>query len=238
LARISRKELRKDQFAEEISKTYEFVQAQRQRLMLGSLIAGVVLLVGVGGYLLWQKREALANDDLSRALRTYHAPVHSETTAEGEQTFATEKDRSAESLKQFQAVAKKYSWLKIGRIAHYFAGLCQAQLGNSPEAEKEWEIAARRGDPDLASLSRLAQANLQARTGKGSEAEKNYRYLVAHPSTIVPKATAELALADYLSSTKPSEAEKLYEDIKNTYPNSPASELAQGGLEQLKPAVP
>ncbi len=237
MARISRKELKKDEFAEEISKTYQFVQAQRDRLVAAAAVVGIGLVAGLGGYLLLEKRKALANDDLSRALRTYHAPVRTEGTPGEEKRFATEKERSTEALKEFRAIAGKYSWLEIGKIAHYYAGLCQAQLGNPAEAEKEWEVAARRGDPDLAALTRLALANLEGRTGKGPEAEKNYRYLVEHPSSSVPKATAQLALADYWSGSKPSEAEKLYQEIEKQYPQTAASEMAALGLAQLKPAT-
>ncbi len=239
MARITRKELKKDEFAEEISKTYQFLQAQRERLTVAAAVLGIALLAGGGGYLLREKREAVGNEDLGRALRTYHAPVRSENASEQERekTFATDKERYTEALKEFRAIAGKYSWLDIGKIAHYYAGLCQDQLGNPAEAEKEFGVAVRRGDTDLAAVARLALANLQARTGKGPEAEKNYRYLVEHPSAGVPRAGAQLALADYLSPSKPAEAQKLYQDVKTKYPATVAAELADQGLAQLKTAV-
>ena len=236
MARISRKELKKDEFAQEVSKTYEFVQAHRDKLTVAALAVAVGLLAGVGGYFLVEKRKANANDALSKAMRTYLAPVRGTAAAlpEEEKSFATEKEKYTQAVKEFLAIAQRYSRLKPGQIARYYAGLCQANLNNFAEAEKEWNAVIQRGDPELAALARLALANMQARAGKGPEAEKLYRYLIEHPTVGVPKVWAQLALAEFLRTSKPAEAEKLYRQIEEENPNKAAADLARRGLEELK----
>ncbi len=240
MARISRKELKKDEFAQEVSKTYEFVQTHKDRLALAAMLVAIGLLAGLGGYLLVERRIANANDALGRALRTYHATVleGTITTPEGEKSFGTAKEKYAEALKEFRAIADHYSRLKPGQIARYYAGLCLANLGNLAEAEKEWGVVMQR-DPEVAALARLALANAQARAGKKEEAEKLFRYLLDHPSRTVPKVEAQLGLADLLRASKPAEAEKLYREVEKQNPESSAAFLARQGLEQLKaPASP
>ena len=237
MARITRKELKKDEFAQEVSKTYEFIQVHKDQLALLALVVAAVLLAALGGYLLLEKRLANANDALSRALRTYHAPVRegAVATPDEEKSFATSKDKYSEALKEFRAIAEKYSRLKPGRISRYYVGLCQANLGNLAEAQREWNAVIQDSDADLAALSRLALADAQARAGKAAEAEKLYRSLADHPTSSVPKATAQLALAELLRASKPSEAEKIYREIEKQNPESTAAVQARQGLEQLKP---
>jgi predicted negative regulator of RcsB-dependent stress response len=247
LARITRKELKHDELAQEVSRTYDFLQTNRDRLILWIAVAGIVLLGAGGGYLLWEKRTAGANEALARAQRTYHAPVEPpsiSSSPSGAKTitldfskpasFPTEKEKSTAALKEFLAVAQKYSWLKLGKIARYYAGLCQADLGNFGEAEKELNAAIQSEDSDVSPLARLALANTLTREGKKSEAEKLYRYLVEHPSPGVPVMTAQLALADYLRASKPAEAEKIYRQLDSQKLSPTASGLAQKGLESLK----
>jgi len=235
VARISRKELKTDEFAQEVSKTYEFVQTHRDQLALAAVLVAVGLLAGLGGYLLVERRIANANDALGRALRTYHAPVleGSVVSPEEQKSFTTAKEKYTEALKEFRAIADQYSRLKPGRIARYYAGLCLANLGNLADAEKEWGLVLGR-DPEVAALARLALANAQARAGKKAEAEKLLRYLLEHPSRTVPRVEAQLGLADLLRTSNPAEAEKLYREVEKQNPDSSASFLARQGLEQLK----
>lgn len=247
MARITRKELKQDVLAQEVSRTYEFLQINRDRLILGVAALGIVLLGAGGGYLLWEKRTASANEALARAQRTYHAKVEPPApssspsgartiTLDFSQTpsFPSEKEKNSAALKEFLAVAQKHSWLKPGKIARYYTGLCQADLGNFGEAEKELNAAIQSGDSNVSSLARLALANTVSREGKNSEAEQLYRYLVEHPSPGVPVMTAQLALADYLRASKPAEAEKIYRQLDNQKLSPTASGLAQKGLESLK----
>ena len=150
MARITRKELKKDELAQEVSRTYEFLHTNRERLILGIAVVGVVLLAAGGGYLLWEKRSASANEELARAQRTYHASVEAAPSGNPntptEKSFPTAKEKDSTALKEFLAVAQKHSWLKPGKIARYYAGLCQADLGNFKEAEKELNADIQSGE--------------------------------------------------------------------------------------------
>lgn len=230
MPRISRKELKKDEFATEVSKTYEFLQQQREKLIRVGVIAAVVALVVVAGYFIVVKRRASANDRLGDAMQLYYpAPGVIDVN------YPDDKSRYGEAERRFAAVAAKYSWLKQGMIARYFEGLSAQKIGKTDEAIRQLDIVARKGDEHYSGLAKFALAGVYAQTGKPAEAEKLYRELAQHPTDTVPKETALLALADELSASKPAEAQKIYQELKKEAPKtSAAAEQADKRLADLK----
>ena len=227
MPRISRKELKKDEFATEVSKTYEFLQQQRKRLTRIGIVAAAVALVVASGYFLAQRRSADANDQLAAALKVYY-PLS------GDVTYANDKLRYNEAQRRFAAVANKYSWLKPGLVARYYEGLSLRNAGRTDEAIRLLQLVAHKRDEDYSSLARFALAAIYAQAGRTGEAENLYRELSRKPTDTVPRETASLALADLLSATKPTEAEKIYLELKKQAPNSVAAEHAEKRLAELK----
>ncbi|HMD30262.1 MAG TPA: hypothetical protein VKG84_00035, partial [Candidatus Acidoferrales bacterium] len=59
--------------------------------------------------------------------------------------------------------------------------------------------------------------------------------LMDHPTSLVPRARAELALAQLYRKTKPAEAAKIYEQIKKEFPDSPLADEADQRLAEIGP---
>ena len=235
MARISRKELKTDEFATEVSKTYEFLQRHREALTRTGVVAGAILVVAAGFYFFLQHRRGQAEDELGHAIRVYYAPLAAESGPEQDLKFADEKARYQQAEKEFAAIADKYSWLRPGLIARYYLGLAKARLGKSQEAIRTLEAVAAKGDDRYSPLARFALAGLYTEMGKADQAQKIYRQLADQPSPSVPKETALLALAESLSQSKPAEAQKIYQDIKKqAEKGSAAGELADERLAELK----
>ena len=235
MSRISRKELKQDEVVLEVGKTVEFFQAHRDRLIVGGIVTAVLAIGGYGGYTFYSTRMESANQALGKAIETFHAPVRpvSLSDAPNEVTFTTDKQRGEAALREFQQVADKYSILRGGKLARYYIGLCQEDLGNLPEADKALTAAVESGDSYVGPLARLALASVQARQNKAADAEQTFRYLVDHPSDAVPKVTAQLALADFLGATKPAEAEKIYKELEAGKPDMQVSELINKQRSEL-----
>jgi predicted negative regulator of RcsB-dependent stress response len=229
LARISRKELKQDEVVLEVGKTVEFVQANRDRLIVGGIVAVVLVIGGWGGYTLYSNRQESSSEALGKALETYHAPVRpvSLSDSPNEITFTTEQQRADAALRQFEPVADKYSMMRAGKLARYYVGLCDVDLGNLPEADKQLSAVVSSGDSYVQPLARLALAGVQTRENKAADAEQSYRYLVDHPGDSVPKITAQLALADFLGASKPAEAEKIYKELEAGKPDIQITDLIQ-----------
>lgn len=230
LARISRRELKKDEFAAEVSKTYQFFQERRAFLTRYGAVAAVVVALALGGYWLYQNRKQHARADLSHAVRLLFADQ-----PEAGMSFTDAKSRDAAAEKELSGVAQKYSRLEEGRLALYYLGVAEDRLGKTDAAIRDLRQVAGKNDDKIAPLARYAMAGIYAKSGKADEAEKLYRELAARPTESVPKATAELALADLLSSSQPAEARKILEELsKNTLSDPTGAQVAQRRLSEMK----
>ena len=112
-------------------------------------------------------------------------------------TFPTAEARDAAVVKAWQELAAKYSGSDEGRIAEYFLGTNAADEGNLAEAEKHFK-AADSGNGPYASLAKLALAQVYGGEGKVKEGAQVLQSLIDHPTVLVSKETATLALADLL----------------------------------------
>ncbi len=235
MAKISRKELKRDEFASEVSKTYEFVQQQREKLIRFGIAAAAVAVVGLGIYFLFQYRQTRAGDELAHAMRVFYSPPKQEgVPTEPGMSFAEDKARYTQAEKEFAAVANKYSWLRQGRVARYYLGVTRKQLGKTEGALRDLKAVADKQDSQLSGLARFALAELYAETGRLTEAEKLYRELANRPNETISREMALLSLAEQISVKKPSEAEKIYQELKKQGAKGAAGELVEKRLAELK----
>lgn len=230
MSKFTRKELKRDELAAEVSKTYEFIQQQRDKLLRIGAVVAVVAVVATAGYFFLQYRRARANEEFSRALRVFY--VTTPSTQPG-LTFADEKAKYTQAEKEFSAVASKYSWLDKGKLARYYLGITKRELGKTDEAVRDLRDVAGSGDDEAAALAKFALAETLARTGKIADAEKLYRELADKRGDAVSREAALLALATHLESSKPAEAQKIYEELKKNE-NTAARDLADRRLAELK----
>lgn len=235
MARLTRKELKKDPFLSVYYDDFvEFAQ-KNYHFIIGAVV--IIILVVLAAYS-WRRheqgQELSANALLGAALDTFNGYVGTasqDALGPGVKTFSTPAEKYQAALKQFSAVVEKYPKQKAGEIALYHVGVCQAQLGNNRGAIQTLEQASHASDPDIASLSQLALADELLRTGKLQEAQKLYTELARHPTQAVPAATAWLALANADRASQPSAARKIYERLAKDY--SSDTYLAETVKEQL-----
>jgi tetratricopeptide (TPR) repeat protein len=235
VARLTRKELKKDPF---LSVHYdEFIEfgQKNYRLIIGALVVMALVVFAAYSWKSYKRNQELAaNELLGAALNTFEAyvgPTSEDAAAPGTQTFSTATQKYQAALKQFSEVVEKYGGQKAAQIALYHVGVCQAQLGNTSTAVKTLEQATNTSDPDIASLARLALADELARTGKIEAAQKIYDQLASHPTQTVPAATAWLNLANAERFSRPAAARQIYERLAKEYGSD--TYLAETVKEQL-----
>jgi predicted negative regulator of RcsB-dependent stress response len=233
LARLTRQELKKDEFGDQLAAVQEwFLQNQKSVAKIATVVV-VAVAVLAGGYWLTRNRQNHAAAAFIGALETFHAPVSDTPPPQGftGPHFKTDAEKFQEALKQFSDVASRYSWMAQGKFARYYMGLCDRELGKTQDAERELKDVASSGDKELASLAKMALAGMYEQSGHNDDAEKLYRELAASPTSTVPKPTAELALADLLHRTKPDQAKQLYQQIQKDYAGQIAADEASKDLE-------
>ena len=236
MARLTRHELKKDEFADRLATVRHLFTENRRKVVLGGGTALGVVGLSLAVFLYWSSQQAKASDAFSTALTTYHAPVVP-TPPQGttRQLFKTREEKYKEALRQFTEVSGQFRRRSVGRWSRYYAALCQRELGNSAAAEKELAAIAGESDPDLAAMSKMALASLYQQTSRPADAEKIYRELESRPTTLVPKPAVQIALAELYQKTNPSRATALYQQIEKDYPGTAAGDQASKMLRGSAP---
>jgi hypothetical protein len=156
-----------------------------------------------------------------------------EPAAPGEITYVDQKNKFTDAAKKFTDVADHFSHTRPGQVARYYAALSLEQIDRNDEAEKDFKAVESGSDEGLAALARFQIAQIYDKTGKAADAVKLYQQLADKPNLFVPKAVVLLALADHYSATDPTQAAKLYNQVKSEFPDSAAAQEAEQRLQLL-----
>ena len=223
MARLTRHELKTDEFGTTIENVEEFARQNAQQLITGVLAALLVAAAVIGWRTYSERQQAAANAALGQALKTFKAEVSATPVnlfggqAAPAGQFSSAQDKYKAALSQFSEVAAKYPRQAAGEFALYHVGLCQALLGNDGGAQKTLEAASHSSGKAAAALAGMALAGELAKAGKSADAARIYQDLADHPTPTVPRATALLAEADLARSTQPAQARALYEKVQKEF---------------------
>ena len=218
--RYTRHQLKHDDFQEKMEALQVFAEEHLKQIIL--ITAAVIVVAGaawwIKGY--YAHQEAAANTELQTAITTFHAYVGSSQQGAlmgvGE-SYPTADAKYQKALTQFSNVVKNYPRTKAAGYALIQMGICQSQLGNDTAALKTLQQSAKNSDQGIASQARFALAGVLAKTGKPDEAAKIYQGLANQPTTMVPRATALLALADVYRAKQPKRAREIYQQVEKEF---------------------
>jgi predicted negative regulator of RcsB-dependent stress response len=230
---ILRKDLKKDEIREKLVSGFESVASHQQALWI-VIAAALVVALAVFGWNSYAKRQtAKASAAMDDAMKIFQARIRAagEPADPLEVTYLDEKNKYTDAEKKFLAVADQYGRTKPGQMSRYYAALSQVQLKKYADAEKNLNQVISGSEENLASLAKFQLAEVYQQENKGSQAVDLYKQLSDKPTIFVPKPMAMLALADYYRKSDPAEATKLYNQVKQEFPD--AAEEADQGLELL-----
>jgi TolA-binding protein len=232
---ISRKELKKDEIRAGLVHGAESVVSHQRQLWTIAGVALVVVLAIVGWRFYTQRQTVKAAAELDSAMKIYQAQVRDANTppeppVPGEVTYQDSATKYIDAEKQFADISARYPHTRPGIEARYYDALCNVQLNKNDQAERELKVLASGSDQDFAGLANYQLALLYDKTGRGPQAAALYQQLVDKPSLLVPKALVLLSLADHYSKSDPAQATKLYNQIKQEYPDTQAATQADQHL--------
>ncbi len=232
MAHISRKELKKDAVRDTFAHGADaLLTHQSQSLYL--VIAAIVVALGVFGWRTYSQRQTVkAFAGFDDAMTIFQAPA-GVPPAPGVTTYPDPTKKFTEAESKFAAVASKYPRTRAGELARYYQALCLEQTGKDNDAKKSLQSLADTRDSDVASLARFELAGIDDRTGHADDAVTLYQHLLANPTVLVPKPLVMLTLAQHYGAKNPTEAAKLYSQIKKEYPDTPIAEQADEALALL-----
>lgn len=237
MARIQRRELKKDEFIDTFDAALLYVEEHSRSLL--ALVLAVILGGGSVGGFYWyaQRQEDRASAALGAALMTFEAPVQAGLPPlpgdAPQRTFASEGDKYEAAEKEFAAVRAHFPGTRAALLAKHYQALCQFRLGQSDAAVTALDELRRAADDNVAALAGLHLAGFYEKLGRPGEAEKLYRQLAAHPTTTVPRPLALLALANLQAQANPAEARQLYQEVQGEFPDSAIAAEVTRRLELL-----
>jgi tetratricopeptide (TPR) repeat protein len=236
LPRLTRHEiLKEDKFLTTVEATRHFFAEKRKPLLVG-LASVSVLLVAILGtrYYLAQQNET-AKDELSRALKIYHAPVGAQASSAtgSDPVYATAQEKREKALAEFQKVIANHPSRPAGKIARYYAGLCLRELNKTSEAIAVLEPLSKEKS-DFGALAQRALAAVYEDSGNLGEAAEVYQQIVQNDLSVVPRGESLMHLAElYQQQNKQADATKVYQQVVKEFPGTPYMTEAEQKLKQL-----
>jgi len=233
---ISRKELKKDEIRETLSHGAEAIFSHQRQIWMYGGVALFVVLVVLGWRFYTANQTAKGTAALADAMKVYQALIRiaAEPALPEEVTYVDEKNKYADAVKKFTEVANRYPRTRPGQLSRYYGALSLERLGRYDEAENNLKAVESSGDESLSALARFKLAQVYDEAGKGSQAAQLYQQLANKPSLFVPKPIVLLALADHYSGSDPTQAAKLYKQVKDEFPDTQAAQEADERLQLLQ----
>lgn len=229
--------LKQDKFVSTTTQSLEWASEHRQSVIVNGAIVLAVIIVVVVSAVVYNMRSDAASVAFGRAMQAYQTPLSQpgEPTPDGVKTYTSAAERAKAANALFLSVANQYGMMPDGKNARYFAGLTEIEAGQNQQAEDTLKTVADGWDSNLASLAKMALAQLYHGTGRDPQAIDLYNQLSAKPTNAVPYGLAQLELADvYTAEGKADEAKKIYASLKDKDAKGPAGAMA---AEKLNPTA-
>lgn len=228
----TRHALKQDKLATATASGLDWIDANRKLTIASIIILIAVIALVISTALVYNSRSSRAQSLFGQAMDIYNTPiaVPGQPTEPGMTTYPTAAARAKAANPLFVEVAEKYDWQKVGKNAEYFAGLTYLDMGQSVKAEKDLQKASNSSDKGVAALAKIALAGLYRQTGRTEQAAELYRQIIKNPTVTVPASEAKLQLAGMYESSNPSEAKKLYAQIKDQDKTTVAAQIASQKL--------
>lgn len=228
--RLTRKELKSDRFALEVQHSIQVVSDHRQQLTRWGTIAGVVAILVIAVFMYRNHEHVVRQEALHAAQQLQNASIGPQQN-ELSVSFPTQAERDKAVSKSFTELAAKYSGTDEGLIAEFFLGTNAADQGKLSEAEKRLKVVADAGIP-YSALAKLSLAQVYSAEGKLADGEKLVQSLIDHPTPLVSKEAATIALAELIQLKDPQRARKLLEPLRSS-PRGSVSRVAISALSDM-----
>jgi tetratricopeptide (TPR) repeat protein len=194
---------------DKITQVEAFVENNKNAVLVGG---GIVVAIIIA--LVYVFAKYLPDENLKAQKASYMAEF-----AFAKDSFALALNGNA-TFKGFADVADKYNWTKAGNLANYYAGICCLNLKKYDDAVKYLNKFSTK-DPVLGALKLSATGDALAESGKMEESIGYYEKAAGFSDNdgYTPYFLLKAGLA-YEHQKKNAEAKKLYEKVRDKYPNS------------------
>ncbi|MBS1817691.1 MAG: tetratricopeptide repeat protein [Acidobacteria bacterium] len=237
-----RQHLKENELAHLAAAAGDLVQ-ERGKPILTAVVAIVVVVAAVGGYIGWKNSvESNAHAKLAAALAIEEArvgpPAAFGTQPQSGPSYVSVREKNQALMGKLKEVADAYPSSDAGLYARYRQGSTAMALGDPKGAAAAFQqVISQGGDGVYAQMARLALAEAQAQTGEYDAAIATFRDLSQRKDGQLPVDGLLIRLGRVqLDAGKTSEAEQTFNKLVQEFPDSPFTADARKELEQLKKA--
>ena len=209
--RITRHELKTDQFAQQVGHIVEEVEAHRSQVIRYGIAAVAALALTAGAYWFVRSRSQARETELASVMRIWNAPIGAPGGGEYSYADAAAKDKAFS--KAASALIANNSGSDQAGAAQYLLAIRASDQGKLDVAESYLKQAVANGGTEYGSLAKLALADVYTSQGKTADAEKLLKELIEKPAVLVSKDQATIALARIYVKSRPAEARKLLQPL-------------------------
>lgn len=250
MKRTERHHLKENELAHTVASALAFMDAHRQRVLMGLGAAIAAVAIGGGLYAFMSRADTRGQDLLADAMTTLNARVVPATpataTAPGELpaaasmgaigTYATQDAKLTAVLPKLKAAADAFPDSPAGITARYHYAGTLAGLGRYAEAIQAFDqVAAQAGNTIYGRMAALGKADAQAQSGQIDQAIATWKAEVARPGTAVPEDALLMRLAKaYQTKGSIDDARQTLNRLVEQHPASPYVADARAELERLK----
>ncbi len=213
--KLTRKELKSDKFALEVQHSVEYVSLHRRQMIQWAVPAVAVILIVIGVFWYRNYQHSVRQEALHATMLVQNSTI-GPSQSDYVVSFPTAEARKAAVVKAWHDLAVKYPGTEEGGIAEFFLGTNAADVGNLPEAAKHFKAAIDSGSAPYASEAKLALAQVYAAQGKSNDGVQLIQSVIDHPTVLVSKDAAILALADLIKDSDPQRARKLVDPLRTS----------------------
>lgn len=213
--RLTRRDIKRDEVLEGLSRSIEFSRRHARVIGLGALAALLVVLAVVGAGWWMRQRDTRANRALSEVL--------------------DREDAAQAGPEELRSIADKYGSTAPGSIALALAGEAAAAEGDLAAARADWEAFLDEAPSSMLTVNvRINLLELDRREGHGEEVEKELRAMLEDLDAPLPPSLARYQLGLTLESLgRPEEARAAYEQVIEEAGSSPVARLARERAQAL-----
>lgn len=244
MKRIERHKLKENEFARTVEQARE-VLTDRRRDITAGLVALVVVIAAIGGYITWRSsQQSRANGMLASALAVFEAPVvppappapGSAPPLPQPGTYQSLDEKLNAALPKFLDTANRYPRSNAGVTSRYYAAGILATVGRFGEAEQQYQqVIDKAGSTIYASTARLGLADVQVAQGKYDSAINIYTELSRDSTSQLPLDGVLVQLGRaYAKAGKNDEAARAFTRVVDEFPQSVYAADARRELEESK----
>ena len=213
--KLTRKELKSDKFALEVQHSVEYVSLHRRQMVRWAVPAAAVVLIVIGIFWYRNYQHGVRQEALHATMQIQNSIV-GPSQSEYVVSFPTAEARKTAVVKAWRDLAVKYPGTEEGGIAEFFLGTNAADVGNLPEAAKHFQAAIDSGSAPYVSVAKVALAQVYGAQGKPNDGVQLIQSVIDHPTVLVSKDAATLALADLIKTSDPQRARKLVDPLRTS----------------------